>query len=65
MLGAKIKQLRQHHKLTLVELVRNAGVSKSTWHRAEKGEDVTISTLQAIAGALDVELQITLKERDQ
>lgn len=50
----KIKELRLSQHLSQEQLAEKAGISVRTLQRLEAGEDVSISTLNAVANALDV-----------
>lgn len=50
----KIKELRLSQHLSQEQLAEAAGISVRTLQRLEAGEDVSISTLNAVANALDV-----------
>ena len=56
-LADRLKDLRLQNRMTLVELSRKAGVSKSLLSRIERNHSVpTITTLEKIAAALGVDL---------
>lgn len=61
-----IHMRRREKKLTEGELAKKAGVSRNIISIIERGEGrPTIQTLDAIARALELELQITFKPWEQ
>ena len=61
-IGARLRRLRQAHKLSLDELAAASGVSKSVLSQAERNRNnPTLSTLWRIAGALDIALPELLR----
>lgn len=61
----QIKQLRLARQLSQEELAERAQVSVRTIQRLETGEDVSISTLNLVAGALGVEVADLFKKQRQ
>ena len=59
-----IKRLRQERKFSLRKLSEAAGVDKVTLIRAERGESVTLNTLEKIAKGLGVEVRDLLPKED-
>jgi transcriptional regulator with XRE-family HTH domain len=56
-LREKLKNLRLQSGMTLIELSRQSGVSKSLLSRIERGQSVpTITTFQKVANALGVRI---------
>ncbi|MEW6081943.1 MAG: XRE family transcriptional regulator [Bacillota bacterium] len=56
-IGKRIRDLRQQRRLTLEDLSSQTGLSKSFISEAERGiASLTITSLQKVATALDVEL---------
>ena len=56
-LGARIKQIRKHRKLTLLEFEMLSGINDSDLSRYEQGkENFEFLTLVKIANALEVQL---------
>jgi transcriptional regulator with XRE-family HTH domain len=51
--GANIRRLREHKSWTQEQLAGAAGVDVRTVQRAEKGDQISAESLQALAGALD------------
>lgn len=51
---AVIKAAREEQKLSMEALAARAGISYGTLHRALKGKEMRVSTLEAIATALDI-----------
>jgi transcriptional regulator with XRE-family HTH domain len=60
----EIKRLRQERKLSLRKLSEAAGIDKVTLIRAERGESVTLNTLEKIAKALEVDIRDLLPKED-
>lgn len=62
-IGHRLRAVRLHRHLTLAELSRKAGVSKSMLSRIERDDSApTITTLEKIASALGVDLGHLLSE---
>ncbi len=61
----QIKQLRLARQLSQEELAERAQVSVRTIQRLETGEDVSISTLNLVAGALGVEVADLFQKQRQ
>ena len=61
---AELKRLRQQKKLSLADVSKRSGIDKAALSRLENGQNVnpTVLTLESIARAIGVELQIVLKE---
>jgi transcriptional regulator with XRE-family HTH domain len=57
-MGANIRQFRDQKSWTQEQLAGAADVDVRTVQRAEKGEPVSAESLQAIAGALDVSIEL-------
>lgn len=57
--------LRHKHRFTVLELSKRAGVHRNTITRVEAGkfDSANVSTLQAIANALDCEVELSLKPK--
>jgi transcriptional regulator with XRE-family HTH domain len=55
--GSNIRLLREHRAWTQEHLAQVAGVTPRTLQRVEAGEGAHVDTLQAIAAALDVDVQ--------
>jgi transcriptional regulator with XRE-family HTH domain len=56
-LGRRIKQLRKHRKLRLLDLEMLSGVNDSDLSRYERGkENIELHTLYKLARALEVEI---------
>jgi transcriptional regulator with XRE-family HTH domain len=51
-LGATIAAYRADNKLSAVAIASKAGRSRTVLHKLEHGEDVTVSSLLAILGAM-------------
>ena len=62
-LGQQVRALRLASPLSTVEISRRAGRSRDVLNRLERGEDVSLSSLLAILGALGQALQIVPAER--
>ncbi len=64
MLAQNIKKLRNQRKLSQEELAKKAGVTYSTLIKLESGvnKNPTIKTIQQIAAALEVTLDVLTKE---
>ncbi len=61
-IGARLRRLRQAHKLSLDELAAASGVSKSVLSQAERNRNnPTLATLWRIASALDIPLPELLR----
>lgn len=59
-----IEAERQEAGLTAHELCRRAGVTKMTLYNALNGKPVNFTTIEALAGALGLELVLARKEED-
>ena len=59
-LGAAIARHRADHRLSAVDVAARAGRSRTVLHKLEHGQDVTVSSLLAILGAMG--LCITLEK---
>jgi len=57
-LGRLIKAQRETAKLSKKELAQRAGKVREVIYRLEAGEDVTVSSLLAVLGALGLALRI-------
>lgn len=58
-LGKRIKQVRKHRSLTLLELETISGINDSDLSRYEQGkENLEFLTVYRIAKALDVEVHV-------
>ena len=58
-LGKRIKQLRKHRNLTLLELETISGINDSDLSRYEQGkENLEFLTIYKIAKALEVEVHV-------
>jgi HTH-type transcriptional regulator, competence development regulator len=58
LLGARIKQLRKHRKLRLLDLEMLSGINDSDISRYEQGkENVEYHTIYKLANALQVEMK--------
>jgi HTH-type transcriptional regulator / antitoxin HipB len=51
-LGTAIACHRTGHKLSAVDVAAKAGLSRTVLHKLEHGQDVTVSSLLAILGAM-------------
>ena len=51
-LGAAIARHRADHRLSAVDVAARAGRSRTVLHKLEHGQDVTVSSLLAILGAM-------------
>lgn len=60
-LGGQIKDARNQQGLTQTELAAKAGVSRPTVARVESGDDVSTATLEKVAAALG--LKVELRDR--
>lgn len=56
LIGGNVREARQQAGLTQQTLAERAGLALKTLSRIENGEDMNLSTLAAIAAALDVTL---------
>lgn len=59
-LGTAIARHRVDHRLSAVDVAARAGRSRTVLHKLEHGQDVTVSSLLAILGAMG--LCITLEK---
>lgn len=57
----KLKELRRQRVWTIEQLAAQAGVSKNTISKAERGGSIYPSSIHKIAGALGVEPQELIK----
>lgn len=57
-LAQAITQARQAKGIGLSALARSTGLARETLYRLERGQDVQISSLFAVAGALGLQLQL-------
>ena len=58
-IAARVRQARQAQGLTWYALARRAGIpNQATIRDIEQGRDVKLSNLQAVAGALGMELEL-------
>lgn len=57
-LGNQIKDARIAHGLTQTELAVKAGVSRPTVARVEAGDDVSTATLEKVAAALGLAIEL-------
>jgi transcriptional regulator with XRE-family HTH domain len=57
-IGALIRAARQRRHLTRVELATAAGLNTSTISRIERGHDTTLSTVDRILAAMELELRV-------
>ena len=57
-MGANIRRIREQRPWTQEQLAGAANVDVRTVQRAEKGEPISAESLQAIAGALDVSIEL-------
>lgn len=62
-LGSQIKDARNQQGLTQTELAEKAGVSRPTVARVESGEDVSTATLEKVAAALGLAIELTRERR--
>lgn len=58
-LGPLLKSQREAAGLSKTELSQRAGKVREVIYRLESGEDVTVSSLLAVLGAMGLALQIT------
>lgn len=64
-IGQKIKALRSEHKLTLDQLARNSGVSKSMLSQIERGlTNPTLATVWSLTQSLGIDIAELLSEAD-
>lgn len=62
-IGQKIKTLRSEHKLTLDQLAKKSGVSKSMLSQIERGlTNPTIATLWSLTQSLDIDIAELLSD---
>lgn len=61
-LGGQIRKARHEQGLTQAGLAEKAGVSRPSIARIESGEDVSTATLEKVAAAL--RLTVELREED-
>ena len=57
-LGRTLKARRQALGLTIKDLAHRAGKVREVIYRIEAGEDVTLSSLMAVLGALGLEMRL-------
>jgi transcriptional regulator with XRE-family HTH domain len=57
-LGGQIKDARNHQGFTQTELAERAGVSRPTVARVESGDDVSTATLEKVAAALGLKVEL-------
>lgn len=57
-LGGQIKDARNQQGLTQTELAAKAGVSRPTVARVESGDDVSTATLEKVAAALGLKVEL-------
>lgn len=57
-LGGQIKDARNQQGLTQTELAAKAGVSRPTVARVESGDDVSTATLEKVAAALGLAIEL-------
>lgn len=57
-LGGQIKDARNQQGLTQTELAERAGVSRPTVARVESGDDVSTATLEKVAAALGLTVEL-------
>ena len=60
--GLRIQRERRRKGLSVRELSESSGMATSTVQRAEQGQDATLSTFLAIAGALGVPAVVLLAD---
>ena len=66
LIGKKVKYYRTLHKISLTALAKEAKISKSTLFSLELGEtNPTISTLEAIANALQIDISELINNRQE
>jgi len=66
LIGKKVKYYRTLHKISLSALAKEANISKSTLFSLELGEtNPTISTLEAIANALQIDISELINSRQE
>lgn len=61
--GEQIRTARMEQGLTQTELAERAGVSRPTVARVEAGEDVSTATLEKVAAALGLAIELTRDRR--
>lgn len=61
-LGHQVKQLRKQQGLSTIDLCKQAGVSRDTLNRLEKGGDVTTSTLLQVLATLHIFIELNHPE---
>ncbi|HJF14890.1 MAG TPA: helix-turn-helix domain-containing protein [Enteractinococcus helveticum] len=66
-LGARLRRLRKHRKLTLTQLARRAGVSPQYLSEVERGrKEPSSEMIAAISGALGISLlELTVQVTDE
>ncbi len=57
-LGSQLKDARNRQGLTQAELAERAGVSRPTVARVESGDDVSTATLEKVAAALGLTIEL-------
>lgn len=57
-IGQQIRKARDKQGLTQVELAAKAGVSRPTVARVEAGDDVSTATLEKVAAALGLAIEL-------
>ena len=60
--GLRIQRERRRKGLSVRELSESSGMATSTVQRAEQGQDATLSTFLAIAGALVIPASVLLAD---
>lgn len=60
-LGTAVRDARQALGVNVVEIAKRAGVSTTTWHKVERGEQVRPSTYAALDRVFDLDTGQTLK----
>jgi len=59
----EVRSARDEQRLTQAELADKAGISRPTVARVEAGEDVSTATLEKIAAALGLKVELTRDRR--
>lgn len=62
-LADRIRESRAEHEWTQAELAEQAGVSRPTVARVERGDDVSTATLVKVAAALGLKVELTRERR--
>lgn len=63
-IGEKIRRTREEVGLSQTELAQLAGCSSPSIYRIEKGDDISLSTIMKVAGALDMSLILIDRETE-